>query len=62
MPSRIASTQKIASMPPAAPRVWPIIDLVELMASRFACSPNTSLTARVSITSPAGVDVPWALM
>src|SRR5438552_2385334 len=34
-PSRIASTEKIASTTPAAPRRCPVIDLVELTAARF---------------------------
>lgn len=29
-----------ASMPPAAPRVWPVIDLVDEIASLQACPPK----------------------
>jgi len=36
--------------------------LVEAKTSSIACAPNTVLTARVSIRSPTGVEVPWALM
>src|SRR5450432_2645404 len=50
--SRIASTQKIASIPPAAPSRCPVIDLVELTITVFACSPNEALTAWVSARSP----------
>ena len=49
------------SMPPAAPRVCPIMDLVEFTTSFLAWSPNASLIALVSFTSPRGVEVPWAL-
>ena len=47
---------------PAAPSMWPVIDLVELTAMRRASSPNTALIALVSLRSLAGVDVPCALM
>lgn len=60
--SRRASTLKIASTAPAAPNRWPVIDLVELIDSAWACSPNTLFTAAISAMSPAGVEVPWALM
>src|SRR5690606_24167524 len=52
------------STAPAAPRRCPIIDLVELTQSRLslACAPNTSEMARASSMSPAGVEVPCALM
>jgi hypothetical protein len=52
----------MASAPPAAPSMWPVMDLVELTAIRYARSPRARLTARVSAASPAGVEVPWALM
>ena len=48
------------SMPPAPPSRWPVIDLVELMTSFFAWSPNASLIAFVSLRSPSGVEVPCA--
>jgi hypothetical protein len=47
---------------PAAPSVWPVIDLVELIAIRGACSPKTRFTASVSASSLNGVPVPCALM
>ena len=50
-----------ASTPPAAPSRWPVIDFVELTASRRAWSPKTVLMARVSVVSLSSVDVPWAL-
>ena len=62
MLSRIASIEKIASTAPAAPSRWPIADLVEDMESLSAASPNRRLTAPSSISSPSGVEVPWALM
>ena len=52
----------IASIAPAAPNVWPIIDFVDDTASPYAWSPKTCLIARVSAASPSGVDVPCALM
>ena len=55
-------THVIDSIPPAAPSVCPVIDLVELMASRYAWSPKSRLTAATSAASPNGVEVPWALM
>jgi len=41
----------------AAPRRWPVIDLVELTGTRAAWSPKTALIATVSTRSPAGVEV-----
>ena len=38
------------------------MDLVEPKTRRRACSPKTFFTARVSMRSPSGVEVPWALM
>jgi len=38
------------------------MDLFDETQSFFACSPKTFLTARVSVRSLRGVDVPWALM
>ena len=54
MPSRSASAVKIASMPPAPPSAWPVIDLVDETASLRACSPNTRLIAIVSVMSLTG--------
>ena len=50
---------KIASTAPAAPSRCPVMDLVELTATRVS-APNTCLIARVSARSPKGVEVPWA--
>ena len=61
-PSWSASTHIIASIAPAAPKQWPVIDFVDETASSYAWSPKTSLIALVSARSPSGVDVPWALM
>ena len=55
-------TQAAASKEPAAPREWPIMDLVELMGILWARSPNSRLIATVSSASFNGVEVPWALM
>ena len=60
--SRIASTVNTASMPPAAPSRWPVIDLVDDTASFCAWSPNARFTAVHSAMSPSGVEVPCALM
>ena len=51
-----------ASMPPAAPSRWPVIDLVDDTPILSACSPNSVRMASVSSLSLKGVDVPWALM
>ena len=58
----IASAVMPASSPPAAPSRWPVIDLVDEIASFAACSPNSRLIASVSSLSLNGVEVPWALM
>ena len=60
--SRMASTVKIASIAPAAPSRWPVADLVELMVALPTASPSRRSTAPSSISSPSGVEVPWALM
>ena len=60
--SRMASTVKAASTAPAAPSRWPIADLVEDMATLPAAWPSRRSTAPSSISSPSGVEVPWALM
>ena len=49
----------MASLTPAAPRAWPVRDLVEETGGTV--SPNTSRRASSSFTSPTGVLVPWAL-
>src|SRR5665213_1311544 len=58
--SRIARTEKIASTAPAAPSKWPIADLVEDIETFEAALPSMRSTAFNSISSPNGVDVPWA--
>ena len=45
-----------ASMAPAAPMAWPVIDFVLLTARRSACSPKTSRMAIVSYRSFRGVE------
>src|SRR5207245_11107406 len=62
MPVWTTSAQTAASTAPAAPSMWPVIDLVDPKTSLRACAPNTAFTAAVSAASPWGVDVPWALM
>ena len=51
----------MASTAPADPKQWPVTDFVDETARRYAWSPNTCLSARVSARSPRGVDVPCAL-
>ena len=46
----------MASCTPAAPKEWPVSDLVEVIGGHW--SPNTDLTALSSCMSPAGVLVP----
>ena len=60
--SRMARMQKIASTAPAAPSRCPIADLVEDIDILRRALPNSRLTAPSSISSPIGVEVPWALM
>src|SRR3712207_6327817 len=61
MPSRMASTEKIASTAPAAPSKCPTADLVDDMVSLAAALPTMRSMAFSSISSPSGVEVPWAL-
>src|ERR1700678_2260311 len=61
IPSRIARRQKIASTDPAAPRRWPMADLVEDMGFPGAALPMNRSTAPTSMPS-AMVEVPWALI
>src|SRR4030095_4232622 len=55
-----------ASKAPAAPIMWPVIDLVALIASdrdsRDARDPNVAQIASASRLSPSGVDVPCGLI
>ena len=57
-----ASAQAAASIADAAPIVWPSIDLIELIGTCGAASPNARFTAAVSMRSLTAVPVPWALM
>ncbi|MNR59516.1 hypothetical protein D3C85_1807860 [compost metagenome] len=57
-----AKIEAIVSIAPAAPKRCPVIDLVELIFNLYACSPNRSTIAFVSLISPTGVDVPWTLI
>ena len=57
-----ARTVATDSSAPAAPRRWPVIDLVEVTTTRSASAPSAWRIARASATSPCGVDVAWALM
>src|SRR5215203_516172 len=61
-PSRMARIEKIASIAPAAPRRCPVADFVDDIASLPAALPTRRSTALSSISSPSGVEVPWALM
>ncbi len=45
-----------------APRRWPTEDLVDDIVILPALLPTRRSTARNSISSPTGVEVPWALM
>ena len=51
----------IASIAPAAPSVWPSIDLFAVIETRAASSPRIVRIAWSSALSPSGVDVAWAL-
>ena len=48
-------------MEPIAPSEWPIIDLIELIGTRYACGPRLRLNAAVSWRSFCLVPEPWAL-
>ncbi len=60
--SRSDSTVKAASTAPAAPSRCPIDDLVDDMVALPAAWPSSRSTAPSSISSPSGVEVPWALI
>src|ERR1700733_10289336 len=62
MLSRIANRQKIDSTAPAAPSRCPIDDFVDDVEMRPAALPTRRSTALSSISSPSGVEVPWALI
>src|SRR5262249_47178326 len=61
-PFAITSEHTAASIAPAAPRRWPVIDLVEASITRCAYSPKTRVTAVVAGRAFGGGEVPWALM
>ena len=57
------SAHAMHSMAPAAPSIWPVMDLVELTIAVLAfSSPNAFLMAIVSMESFKWVPVPWALI
>ena len=58
----MVSTENTASIAPDEVRVWPIIDLFELIGTSRSRSPNTASSEKHSILSFSGVPVPWALM
>ena len=60
-PSRMVRIETIASIAPAAPSVWPIIDLLAVIEIRPAPSPKIVRIAWSSALSPSGVEVAWAL-
>ena len=60
-PSRSARIVAIASIAPAAPSVWPSIDLLAVTATLGAWSPKIVRIACSSALSPSGVEVAWAL-
>ena len=53
---------RVRSIAPLAPRQCPCMLLVELMIRFLLWVPKTRSTAIDSFSSPAGVDVPWALI
>ena len=57
-----ANIENIASTAPAAPNKWPIEDFVELIETECKLFLKSLATAPNSISSPKGVEVPWALM
>ena len=58
----MAMAQTAASIAPAAPSMWPVIDFVDDTATPLAWSPSTPLMAALSAASFSGVEVPCALM
>ena len=61
MPSALQSRETMNSRTPAAPKVWPKNDLLELTGGIARASLKTALIARVSAPSLSLVPVPWAL-
>src|SRR5215470_4716729 len=62
LPAFICSTAATVSTAGAAQQVCPSMDLVALSFSLYACEPNTFLIDRISVKSPSGVEVAWALI
>jgi hypothetical protein len=42
--------------------MWPVIDLTEVTGILYAYLPKKIFIASVSVLSPSGVEVPWALI
>ena len=62
-PVSIALAHATVSSAPVPPSRWPVIDLVEEIATlRAASSPSAFLMTSVSTLSFIWVEVPWALM
>ena len=58
--SRSARTDARVSRAPAPPSRWPVIDLVEVTTQPSTASPRPWRIELASVTSPCGVEVPWA--
>ena len=58
----MASMPSAASMAAAAPRVWPIWDLLAEIGILPRPGPKTARSDATSAASPLGVEVPWALI
>src|SRR5213075_246147 len=61
-PSASAIRHTTASIAPAAPSKWPILDFVELTGTRLLVGPSSLRMASASAASFNGVPVPCALM
>ena len=61
-PVRSDCTAMTASTTPDAPSRCPVDDLVAVIGTAANRSPNTAASAFASAASPAGIEVPWALM
>ena len=61
-PPEPAPPEPPVSTEPAAPSRWPMQDLVYDIDTVLEASPTKRCTAPSSISSPSGVEVPWALM
>lgn len=60
-PSLMTRAPMMASTAPAAPIMWPVIDLVELTGMDSMCVPNTARSELSSLLSLSWVPVPCAL-